>query len=510
MNPARAALRQHPFIIHHSSFIIPLTTAHCPAAMSEAELDLQGAPFLKAETKGLYEPHGSKSLGEAAERSTKQNRAIIDSISQFQSWREAANRIKQYAIANLDKLLVEFERNITARGATVLYAKDAAEANRHVLDIAREHNVKTVVKAKSMVTEEMELNHKLAAAGVRAMETDLGEYLVQLAGQRPTHIVTPALHLSAEDVGKLFAEKLGEPFTAEHEALTAVARKHLRQEFITADMGTSGVNFAIADTGTICVVENEGNAGLSTAAPKVHVALMGIEKVIPSIRHLPVFLNLLARSGTGQKLTTYTHLFHGSTPGRKLYVIILDNGRSNVLTDPAARMALFCIRCGACLNACPVYRRTGGWAYGWVYPGPIGSILTPHLLGLDQAGTLPFASSLCGACGEVCPVKIDIAHQLVHLRHRAVNEPSPMNSWTERLTWKMWAWAMSGPLRYRMTMAMVKLGVKMARFLPWHPGKLGAWTRGRELPEVPKDPSFRAWWRRNGEQLKPQAPDNEP
>ena len=477
--------------------------------MSEAELHLEGAPFLKAETKGLYEPSGSKALAESAERSCKQNRQTVAEIPQWQEWREAANRIKQYTIANLDKLLVQFERNVAARGATVLYAENAEEANGHLLRIAREHNVKTVVKSKSMVTEELELNHKLAAIGVRAVETDLGEYLVQLAGQRPTHIVTPAMHLSAEDAGKLFSEKLGEPFTAEHQALTAIARKHLRQDFIRADMGVSGVNFAMADTGTICVVENEGNAGLSTAAPPVHVALMGIEKVIPGIRHLPVFLNLLARSGTGQKLTTYTHLFHGSTPNRKLYVVILDNGRSNVLTDPAARMTLFCIRCGTCLNACPVYRRTGGWAYGWVYPGPIGSVLTPHLIGLEQAGTLPFASSLCGACGEVCPVKIDIPHQLVHLRHRAVNEPSPMNSWTERLTWKTWAWAMSGPRRYRMAMGMVRLGVKLARFLPWHPGKLGAWTRGRELPEVPKGPSFRAWWRKHGDQVKPQPLENE-
>ncbi len=467
--------------------------------------DLEGAPFLKQETAGLYEPKGFKSLGEAAERSSKHNREIQAKIPQWQDWRRAANQIKDYAIANLDKLLVEFERNITARGATVLYAQNAEEANRYVLDIAREHQVKTVVKAKSMVTEEMELNHKLEAIGVRSLETDLGEYLVQLAGQRPVHIVTPALHLSAADVGRLYQEKLGEPFTDEHRELTNIARKHLREQFIKADMGTSGVNFAIADTGTICVVENEGNAGLSTSTTRVHVALMGIEKVIPSINYLPLFLNLLARSGTGQKLTTYTHLFHGSTPGRKLYVIILDNGRSNVLKDPAARMALFCIRCGACLNTCPVYRRTGGWAYGWVYPGPIGSIITPHLVGMDKAGTLPFASSLCGACGEVCPVKIDIPHQLVHLRHRAVNEPSPVNSITERITWKLWAWAMCGPLRYRMAMLAVRVGVGLIRFLPWHPGKLGAWTRGRELPEVPKRSAFRAWWRKHGAEVQDDA-----
>mgnify|MGYP005843204499 CR=1 FL=1 len=471
--------------------------------MAHDAIDLQGAPFLKTQTKGLYEPHGSNSLAVSAERSSKHNREIAAAIPHWQEWRDAANRVKDYAIANLDRLLVEFERNITARGATVLYAQDAAEANRLVLDIAREHHVRSVVKAKSMVSEEMELNHKLEAAGIRPLETDLGEYLVQLAGQRPVHIVTPALHLSAEDVGRLFAEKLGEPFTAEHRSLTDIARRHLREAYLQAGMGMSGVNFAIADTGTLVIVENEGNAGLSTSTPPVHVALMGVEKVIPSIDHLPLFLNLLARSGTGQKLTTYTHLIHGATPGRKLYVIVLDNGRTHILQDPAARMALFCIRCGACLNACPVYRRTGGWAYGWVYPGPIGSIITPQMVGLDKAGELPFASSLCGACNEVCPVKVDIPHQLVHLRRRAVNEPSPMNSWTERLMWKAWAWAMSGPKRYRLTMTMVKLGVRIARFLPWHPNKLGAWTRGRELPEVPVGPSFRAWWRRHGAQVKP-------
>ena len=477
--------------------------------MSDEHIDLEGAPFLKDKTAGLYEPAGSKTLDQSAKRSTKQNRETAASIPQWEAWREAASRIKAYALSNLDKLLVEFERNITARGATVLYADNAQEANQHVLDIARRHHVKTVVKSKSMVSEELELNHKLDAAGVRAVETDLGEYLVQLAGQRPTHIVTPALHLSAEDVGNLFSEKLGEPFTTEHQKLTDIARRHLREDFLRADMGMSGVNFAMADTGTICIVENEGNAGLSTSTPPLHVALMGIEKVIPSIEHLPIFLNLLARSGTGQKLTTYTHLIHGATPGKELYVIILDNGRTNVLRDPASRMSLACIRCGTCLNACPVYRRVGGWAYGWVYPGPIGSVITPHLVGIDKAGTLPFASSLCGYCGEVCPVKIDLPHQLVHLRHRAVNEPSPMNSLRQRVTWQLWSWAMSGPKRYRAAMAMVRLGVRTAKWLPWHFWELGAWTRGRELPQVPGRPPFRDWWRKNGAQLKPQAPHTE-
>jgi len=471
-------------------------------ARTEPHVSLQGAQFLREQNKNLAEPGQFGSLAQSAERSYKHNQQIIATIPYFQSWREQAHQIKRYAIANLDKLLVEFERNITARGATVLYAQNAQEANEHLIRIIREHGVRTVVKAKSMVSEEMEMNHVLEAEGVRALETDLGEFLVQLAGQRPIHVVTPALHLSAADVGRLFQEKLGEPFTQEHAALTQIARKHLRRQFVQADLGISGVNFAIADTGTICLVENEGNQGLSTSCPRVHVALMGIEKVIPSIRHLPVFWHLLGRSGTGQKLTTYTHLIHGSTPGRKLYVIILDNGRSEVLRDPKAWSALFCIRCGACLNSCPVYRRVGGWAYGWVYPGPIGAILTPHLVGLDQAGKLPFASSLCGACGEVCPVKIDIPHQLVHLRHRAVEEPSPVRSWRERLVWRLWAWAMCHPWMYRLAMGMARLGTRLARFLPWHPGPLGAWTRGRELPQPPPGPNFHTWWKKHAHELK--------
>jgi L-lactate dehydrogenase complex protein LldF len=441
-------------------------------------------------------------LGETTERSAKHNRSITDGVPYFQDWRDAAHAIKTYAVANLDKLLVEFEQKITARGATVLWAKDATEANQHILNIARQHNVKSVVKSKSMVSEELELNHVLEAEGIRAIETDLGEYIVQLAGQRPVHIVTPAIHMSAADVGHLFHDKLGEPFSEEHQSLTAIARKHLREEYIKADMGISGCNFALADTGTMVVIENEGNAGLSTATPPVHVAMIGIEKMLPSVEYLPTFLNLLPRSGTGQKLTSYTHLIEGATPGRKLYVVLIDNGRTNVLTDQSCWSALHCIRCGACMNNCPVYRRVGGWAYGWVYPGPIGSILTPHFLGLKTAAKLPFASSLCGACSEVCPVKIDIPHQLIHLRNRAANEPSSMRSLYERVTWQGFAWFMGGELRYRLAMLGVKIGVRLSKFLPWHPDKLGAWTRGRELPKVP-DTDFRGWWNRHKSEYEP-------
>ncbi len=446
-------------------------------------------------TGGLAEPNAPRMLGISAEKSSKANRAVLDAIPQFQQWRKQASEIKAYALANLDKLLVEFERNLSAKGVTVFFAKDAAEANRYIVEIAKKNGVKSVVKSKSMVSEETALAHALESEGIRAVETDLGEYIVQLAEQRPVHIVTPAIHMSAGDVGRLFAEKLDEPFTEEHAKLTDIARRHLREEYLQAGMGVSGCNFGVADTGTLVIVENEGNAGLSTATPPIHVAMIGMEKIVPKMEYMPAFLNLLPRSGTGQKLTTYTHFIHGPAEGRELHVVILDNGRSSALADPAARKALHCIRCGACLNACPVYRRAGGWAYGWVYPGPIGSILNPHLIGLEKAGELPFASSLCGACGEVCPVKIDIPRQLIHLRHRAVNEPSPMRSPFERLTWKVWSWFMQGPRRYELAMTGLRLGLRVAKYLPVHFGKLGAWTRGRELPAPAKE-DYRTWLRR--------------
>ncbi len=334
--------------------------------MPTQPINLAGAEFLTAETKNLDRPAAPKMLGETSERASTKNRAVTDAVPYFQEWRTAAGEVKGYVIANLDKLLVEFERNVSARGATVLWAQDAAEANRHVLDIARRHGVTSVVKSKSMISEEMDLNRVFEAAGIRPVETDLGEWIVQLAGQRPVHIVTPALHLSADDVGRLFAEKLGEPYTAEHEKLAHVARRRLREEYLQAGMGMSGCNFAVADTGTMVVIENEGNAGLSTATPAVHVVLLGIEKLLPRLADLPLFLNLLPRIATGQKLTSYTHLIQGPVPGRELYVILLDNGRSNVLRDPAAGGVLRCIRCGTCLYKCPVYRPVGGWAYGWV------------------------------------------------------------------------------------------------------------------------------------------------
>jgi L-lactate dehydrogenase complex protein LldF len=456
-------------------------------------------PFDLAATAGLAEPHASPVVAISAARAVHSKAVASARIPQWEAWRETAHRIKAWTIAHLDRLLVQFEEQITARGGELLWAEDAAQADALILDIARDKGVRTVVKAKSMATEEIAVNHALADAGIRSMETDLGEYIVQLAGQRPTHLIGPAMHMSAAEIGRLFADKLGMAYTETPEALIAEARKRLRQDYLDAELGISGVNFGVAETGTLVVVENEGNGGLSMAAPPVHIAVMGLEKIIPRMADLPVFLNLLARSGTGQALATYTHFIQGAVPPRELYVILIDNGRTGILADPASRQALYCIRCGACLNVCPVYRRAGGWAYGWVYPGPIGAVTTPHLVPLELSGELPFASSLCGACQEACPVKIDIPHQLLHLRHQAVTRPSPMRSRSERLMWRIWSWAMRSRRRYRLlTWLGLHVGLRMARLLPWKPGKPGkwlqAWERGREVPDVPAQ-SFKAWWR---------------
>jgi len=460
---------------------------------------LTGAAFLKEETHGLMEPNSSVSLDVSAEKSAKINLEVCWGIENWPNWRQAAHDIKAYTITHLDELLKQFADNLEAKGVKVCWANDAEDANRIILEIAKKHNVKTVVKGKSMVSEELELNKAFESVGIRALETDLGEYIVQLTGKRPTHIITPATHLSAEEIGHLFEEKIGVPFTKEHHELTMIARKRLREEFISADMGISGVNLAVADTGSLCLVENEGNIGLSTTAPRLHVALMGIEKLIPKLEYLPLFLNMLPRMGTGQKLTSYTHLFNGPTEGHEMYVVLVNNGRTRALAEPEHRSVLHCIRCGCCMANCPVYRKVGGWAYGWVYPGPLGAVLTPQLLGIEKAGKLPFASSLCGACSQICPVKIDLAHQLIRLRHKAIIHKSPANSILEKITWGGFAVMMRSRCRYDLTMFAVRIGARVAPFIPscLHPWLMGKWTRGRAIPKPSPEGSFGKWWKKN-------------
>ncbi|HLW70999.1 MAG TPA: LutB/LldF family L-lactate oxidation iron-sulfur protein [Candidatus Binataceae bacterium] len=342
----------------------------------------------------------------------------------FEQERETARRIKEDAIGRLDELLVELKDRLEANGCKVFVAADAAEARDYIVGVAQRAGAKRVVKGKSMTTEEIALNPALAAAGIEPVETDLGEYIVQLRNEAPSHIITPAIHLAREDIGRLFAEKLGIPYTPEPEKLTAAARERLRSIFLSAEMGVTGVNFAIAETGTLVLVENEGNGRFSSTLPDTLVAVMGLEKVIPKLEDLSHFLEILARTATGQKLTCYTNFINGPRGDgeldgpREVHVVMLDNGRTRMLADPVLREALYCLRCGACLNVCPVYRRIGGHAYGVPYSGPIGSIVSPNLFG-SAAAHLPFASTLCGACRDICPVKIDIPRILLHLRWKA-------------------------------------------------------------------------------------------
>ena len=439
----------------------------------------------------LTHPHGPGSLAPTLARIVEDKHAAQTQVP-WEQLRARVHAIKEYAIANLDWLLVEFEKQFAQRGGTVLWARSAEEGARHFLDICQRHGVRSVVKGKSMLSEELELNARLEAAGIDAIETDLGEYIVQLAGQKPSHIIAPALHLTRQDVGKLFAAKLGIAYTDDPQALLAAARTRLRTRYLEAELGMTGVNFAIAESGTIVTVENEGNQALSASAPPVYVALMGIEKIIPRLLDLPPFLHVLARAATGQKLSVYTHHFLGPEDGRTWYCIIIDAGRTNILADRATRESLYCIRCGACMNVCPIYRRVGGWAYGWVYPGPIGSVETPQMLGVDKAGELPFASSLCGACQEECPVNIDLPHQLVHMRGKAVAAKA-IGSAAERAAFRLWTNSMLSLRAYERATKLARFGAAVFAKVGWRPGPLAAWARHRETPALAAE-TFKEWW----------------
>ena len=425
----------------------------------------------------------------------------------WEEWREQARRIKEHTIGHLDYYLEMLERNVTAAGGQVHFAGDAQQANAIVSRIAEANGVRTVTKSKSMVSEELGLNHVLEAQGIEVFETDLGEYIIQLADETPSHLVAPALHKTRGQVAELFAEQLGVPYSDDIEEMARIARVVLRQKFLDADMGISGANFLVAETGSLVIITNEGNGRLCTSAPRVHVGLAGMEKVIPSIEDLVVFLRLLPRSATGQRITSYMSMVTGPRRNsdedgpEEFHLVIVDNGRSRLLADPALRESLYCIRCGACLNVCPVYQRVGGHAYGWVYPGPIGSIVTPGLVGVGQARDLPNASTLCGACRDACPVQINIPRMLLHLRHNlAEGEASYQGTASDMggLLARGFGTVMSSPrllnlgrrMGRKLLQPISRNGVLGRTRLPW----VSRWTRARDLP-VPAPRSFAEIWR---------------
>ena len=378
----------------------------------------------------------------------KYNDSVVKGKQQFANLnlaREKAKNVKWKTIENLDKYLEQFEKNFTSHGGKLIWAETADEALQAILQICREKNTRQVVKAKSMVTEEIHLNSFLSEHGIDSVETDLGEYIQQLDGEPPYHIVTPAMHKSKEDVAKVFHDKLGTDPNLTPSEITKIARRNLRQKYITAEVGITGGNFLLADIGGVCVTENEGNARLSAAFPPVHIAIVGIEKLIPSINDLQLFWPLLATFGTGQQVTVYNTIFTGprkadETDGpTEMYVILLDNGRTNLLRKEV-RESMYCIRCGSCLNACPVYKNIGGHAYGVTYSGPIGSVITPHLDGMKEYKHLSYASSLCGNCTEVCPLKINI-HEML-LENRAIATEDNLNGFSENMSWRLWRDAM--------------------------------------------------------------------
>ncbi len=416
----------------------------------------------------------------------------------FSDWdletlRELGANIRQRALAKLPDLLEQLEANCEANGIRVHWAEDGEEACRIIRELCEARGAKAVIKGKSMVSEEMHLNEHLQAAGIEALESDLGEYLVQLNQQTPSHIIMPAIHLNTDEISEILHDKTGTERTRDVDYMTAAARQQLRERFMAADVGVSGVNFAVAETGTLCLVENEGNGRMTTSVPPVHIAVTGIEKVVEQLSDVPPLYALLTRSATGQHVTTYFNMISGPRKGaehdgpEEVHLVLVDNGRSSIYQDDELIETLRCIRCGACMNHCPVYTRVGGHTYGTTYPGPIGSILMPHLLGLEDTKDLPSASSLCGACGEVCPVKIPIPDLLVRLRREAVGEgrgnvrgAGVKRTKREVAAWKGFQWLATHPSAWRGGAAMA------GKLRALAPSRLGPWTEYRTAPRPAK------------------------
>jgi L-lactate dehydrogenase complex protein LldF len=456
-------------------------------------------PFPMAAREALGDAQLRANLANATHTIREKRDRVVAEVADWQQLREAGAAIKADVLANLDAYLLEFEAAVTAAGGHVHWAPDAAAANQVVLDVARAHEVTELVKVKSLTTDEIGLNAALAAGGVHALETDLAELILQLDGDWSSHILVPAIHRNRTEIRDLFRATIGPPSLSDDPGeLAEAARLYLRERFLSARMAVSGANFGVADSGTVCVVESEGNGRMCTTLPPVLVSILGIEKLVPTFSDLEVFLQLLPRSSTGERMNPYTSLWTGVTPGdgpQEFHVVLLDAGRTRVLADEVGRQALHCIRCSACLNVCPVYSRTGGHAYGSIYPGPIGAILTPQLYGIEHAPTLPFASSLCGACYEVCPVMIDIPSVLVDLRAKAVAAAAKPQ---ERAAFRALSWIFGSRRRFAAAARLGRVGqwllVREGRIMHLPP-PLSGWTRSRDLRPLAGE-TFRDWWAR--------------
>ncbi|MDD5200902.1 MAG: LutB/LldF family L-lactate oxidation iron-sulfur protein [Terrimicrobiaceae bacterium] len=426
----------------------------------------------------------------------------------WQQARTAAAGIKYEAVNHLDRHLVEFAEKIAARGAKVFWASDGAEATAYICRVAREGGVKTVIKSKTMTGEEIHLAQALEQAGHEVVESDLGEFIVQLREEPPYHLVFPSMHLTRGEISETFERKLGSPHAGTPEELTMIARGVMRRKFCAADMGISGANFAVAETGMISITENEGNARLSTSLPRIHVAIVGIEKVVPRLDDLAILLPMLATAGAGQPITAYNTMLGGPRqPGEidgpeEMHIVLLDNQRTRILADPEQRDALHCIRCGACLNVCPIFKNVGGHAYGTTYQGPIGSVITPHLRGLQNWKHLSAASTLCGACTETCPVRIDLHHHLLQNRRNAVQGKA---AFFEKWLWRGFELVMRRPRLYRLAAPLNRLATKFQPLIQRTPlNPIRAWTNTRDFPKAPAQ-SFKETWRQR--RNAPSAPD---
>jgi L-lactate dehydrogenase complex protein LldF len=464
----------------------------------------ENEPFPDAARRALADPQLRRNLAKATSHIRAKRAAVVAELPDWEELRAAGQAIKARTMADLGGYLTQLEAAVTARGGTVHWARDATEANAIVTGLVQAAGATEVVKVKSLATDEIGLNDALGAAGIAAYETDLAELIVQLGHDRPSHILVPAIHRNRSEIRDIFLREMGDVdpgLTDAPAALAEAARRHLRRKFLSATVAISGANFGIAETGTLCVVESEGNGRMCLTLPQTLITVMGIEKVIPAWADLGVFLQLLPRSSTGERMNPYTSMWTGVTPGdgpQAFHLVLLDNGRTAALADPVGREALHCIRCSACLNVCPVYERTGGHAYGSVYPGPIGAVLSPQLTGIEDNASLPFASSLCGACYDACPVKIDIPSLLVHLRAQHVETVAREHKVpsAEAIAMAAASWVMVSPGRFGAAQTAGRAGRLLRRHgtISTLPPPLAAWTRARDAP-VPPAQTFRQWWR---------------